>query len=196
MGKGRKILDGALKLLRPSQDADAVDLADTTPLGYYQAVKAGKKAVKYTRATSSKPGEYFLYETIPFAEGSDASPTLAKIPVSKRAIEGIGGTGLTTAILNIVVVGDDSTAVEIQGYRPATATVKVSQDGSVSTTSKLTNRTYQKKNGASYTFPFGLGTAGGDTDLPEGLKGRKAAIIIAVEAGAASKSVSFKPEIY
>lgn len=196
--RGRKILDGALKLLRPSEGAAPVDLADTTPLGYYQKVKASQKEISYgQRAATSKPGEIVMYATIPFAEGSDADPIFAKIGASKRAVEANGQTGLTVALMNLVnTEAILDAASELVGFVPATATVRVNQDGTTRPTSKLTNRPYTKRNGNSFTLPFGAGAAAADTDIPKGYKGMKAEIIQAVETGTANRSVSFKPEIY
>jgi hypothetical protein len=197
MGKGRKILNGALKLLRPNGDGAAIDLADTTPLGYYQAVVAGKKKVSYVRGADSKPKGYEVYDTIPFAEGSDPLAQKAKVRVSQRAIAGITGTGVTLALLNLTAYDDTSAAVNIAGYKPATATVNLAGTTSAPATSQVTGKRYNKSSNAkSYTYPVGLATTITDTDIVGGWKGVKANIIVAVEAGTAKRSVSFKPERY
>jgi hypothetical protein len=182
-------LKAALKLLRPLAGGDAVDLADTSPLGFYQAVASGKKEVNYPdRAEGSKPKELILYALTPFGTPAADAPKLI-VTVSKRSETNLTAAGLAITDLKIVKTAEVlEAATDAEGFIPAKVTVRVAGTTETEKTSKLTGRKYKTKGGDSYTFPFGLDTAA----LTEGQKARKAAIAKKVKT--ATRSASFTPE--
>lgn len=191
MTKRNKTLNAALKLLNPLTGGQAPDLNDGTPLGFYQAVRAGKKVVSYgDRDAASQPGALVPYVVRPFAD-PDADANDVLVTVSRRAESALGTVSLTAAELNISKLpADIANADEVEGFIPARATVTVKGTAETSKTSKTTGRRYKTKGGNSYTFPFGLKS----TALTAGYKAVKAAIL--TSAKAENRSVSFTPEVY
>lgn len=186
-------LKSALKLLRPlSGEGQAADLPDTTALGFFQAVQAGKKQVEYgDRPEGSEPGVLISYALTPFATPVNDAPKV-KVSISKRSETNIATAGVTADDLNISKADTDiSAAIEIYRFIPARATIRVvTNQTTTSKTSKLTGRKYKTKGGSSYTYAFGF--KAGET--AKGYKDVKS--VIATKVKSATKSVSFTPERY
>lgn len=182
-------LKAALKLLRPlNGQGDAPDLADTSALGFYQAVVAGKKAVEYgDRANDSKPKGESRYALTPFATPA-ADATKVKVTMSQRAEEKVSAAGLTTGDLNALNTTQVMTdAVQLYRFQPAKITVRVFTEGTTPTNSKLTGRRYKKTNSASYTYPFGWET---------GKNYATAKSALAAKVQGDNRTASFTPERY
>lgn len=194
MGRRFNNLDAALKYLRPvgaTEDTEIPEAPVGSQLRRFQDYKGGKRAVTYNRAASSNPGNETFVVIKPFAL-PQANTDEYLVTISGRALNGIGNTGLNQGILNI---SDDATKIagaqRINDFTPARATVKnITGTSATTKTSKLTGDPYKSKAGASYTFPMGRGT-----DDPS-YSTVKSAVVAAVNAGDANRSVSFKPEIY
>ena len=192
MPKRFHTLKRALKLLRPLAGGDAVDLPDTTALGFFQAVQSGKKHVSYgDRPTASKPGTILEAAVLPFATPASGA-LFAQVTLSERSST---SDNLTKASISKAVLGyeTDNTAfntrVSLKGFRSAKATIRVFATGTTKPTSKLTGQAYKKANVTSYSYPFGLlKDARG-----EGYNARKVAIVNAVTQKD-TNSVSFTPE--
>lgn len=184
-------LKAALKLLRPLSGGDAPDLADTSALGFYQAVVAGKKKVEYPdRPESSKPQEAITYTLIPFGTPS-ADAARLKVTMSKRSENQLSPAGLTVGDLNVTKTAQDvEAAIDAEGFIPAKVTVRISGTTETEKTSKITGQKYKTKGGDSYTFPFGLDK----TALTNGQKAVKTAIAKKVKS--TTRSASFTPERY
>ncbi|AFZ24776.1 hypothetical protein Cylst_2570 [Cylindrospermum stagnale PCC 7417] len=192
MGKRNAKLDYALKLLRPLTGGTTPDLSDGTPLGFYQAVVSGKKAVEYgTRPQASQPGSLVVYALMPFAEPV-ATAAKAKVPLSLRAETAVGTANVTAALLNISKgAAETEAAVEVNGFVPAKVTISIRASGDgTPKTSKRTGRRYNDRSTASYTYPFGMKS----TALTEGYKALKLAIATAIKGE--GRAASFSPEIY
>ena len=186
-------MKAALKLLRPlSGTGIAIDLADTSALGFFQAVQAGKKAVEYgDRPEGSEPGELLLYSLVPFATPVNTAPKV-KTYLSKRSESGIGTAGITVADANISKTpADVAAAVELVGFIAAKAVIRVSGTTTTTKTSKLTGQKYKTKGGSSYSYPIGFGVG----ETAKGFKDVKEAIATKVNTNP-NRSVSFTPEIY
>ncbi|MBD2516861.1 hypothetical protein H6G93_17920 [Nostoc sp. FACHB-973] len=193
MAKRFNNLKAALKLLRPlSGTGDAVDLADTSALGFFQAVQAGKKAVEYgDRPEGSEPGQLLLYSLIPFATPVNTAPKVITY-LSKRAETGFTAAGIVAADANISKTpADVAAAVELVGFVAAKATIRIAGTTTTTKTSKLTGQKYKTKGGSSYSYPIGFGVG----ETAKGFKDVKGAITTKVIAND-NRSVSFTPEIY
>lgn len=193
MAKRFNNLKSALKLLRPlSGTGDAVDLADTSALGFFQAVQAGKKAVEYgDRPEGSEPGQLLLYSLVPFATPINTAPKV-KTYLSKRSETGITAAGIAVADANISKApADVAAAVELVGFVAAKAVIRVPGTTTTTKTSKLTGQKYKTKGGNSYSYPIGFGVG----ETAKGFKDVKEAIATKVKT-VATRSVSFTPEIY
>lgn len=186
-------LKAALKLLRPlSGGGDAPDLPDTTALGFYQAVAAGKRQVTYgDRPENSRQGSIKKVAVLPFAL-TESDDKYAVTGVSNRAVT---TTNLANASISKGVLGyeDSGTnfdeALRLQGFTPAQATIRVLGNATSSPTSKLTGRRYKKREAVSYTYPFGLLS----NARTAGFQARKSAITTAVQQKTTAR-VSFSPE--
>ena len=194
MAKRFNNLKAALKLLRPlSGTGDAVDLADTSALGFFQAVQAGKKSVEYgDRPEGSEPGTLLLYSLVPFATPVNTAPKV-KTYLSKRSETGFATAGIVAADANISKTAEDvGAAVELVGFIAAKAVIRVSGTTSATKTSKLTGQKYKTKGGSSYSYPIGFGVG----ETAKGFKDVKEAIATKVKLNNTTRSVSFTPEIY
>lgn len=194
MAKRFNNLKAALKLLRPlSGTGDAVDLADTSALGFFQAVQAGKKAVEYgDRPEGSEPGKLLLYCLVPFATPVNTAPKVITY-LSKRSETAFTTAGIAAVDANISNTPADVTAaVELVGFVAAKATIRVPGTSVTQKTSKLTGQKYKTKGGSSYSYPIGFGVG----ETAKGFKDVKGAITTKVKAGTTNRSVSFTPEIY
>ncbi|WP_017656230.1 hypothetical protein [Fortiea contorta] len=192
MAKRFNNLKSALKLLRPlSGTGDAVDLADTSALGFFQAVQAGKKKVEYgDRPEGSEPGSLVPYALVPFATPVNTAPKVLTA-LSKRSETGFSASGITAADANISKEAANlSAAVELVGFVAAKCTIRVVGSTTETKTSKLTGQKYKTKGGRSYTYPIGFGTG----EAAKGFKDVKAAIV--AKAKSNTRSLSFIPEIY
>jgi hypothetical protein len=125
MAKRFNNLKAALKLLRPlSGSGDAVDLADTSALGFFQAVIAGKKTVEYgDRAEGSEPGKLIRYALVPFATPINTAPKVLTY-LSQRAETGFSTAGIAAGDANIAKTTEAlSAAVDVVGFVAAKCNV-------------------------------------------------------------------------
>ncbi len=184
-------LDAALKYLRPpgaTSGTTPVNAPAGSQLGEYQDFKAGKKIITYDRDAASKPGNLGEALVKPFAFAA-ADAKVFIVDYSARAKTALANAGLSDAVLGHEAT--DPNAARTYGFTPARATVILFAAGEgTATPSKITGRTYKKKNNNTYTFPIGRTTA--NPSYAE----QKGAITQAVAAGNTNRGVSFKPEIY
>jgi hypothetical protein len=186
-------LKAALKLLRPLAGGDPVDLADTSALGFFQAVQAGKKDVKYgDRPEGSEPGKLITYSLIPFATPVNTAPRVL-VGMSQRSETNFAKAGLTAADLNVGKTAENlAAAADLVGFVAAKCTVRVSGTSTTEKTSKLTGQKYKTKGGDSYSYPMGFGVG----ETAKGYKDVKSAVLAKVKTGSNNRSASFTPEIY
>ena len=138
---------------------------------------AGTRA-RVPRSASSKPGGYLRRQVIPFGrEGAD----LVRVKASSRAIAAIGsiiaGRGEEAAPL----------AITLGNFNPAKAIIFIGTGTSAEKRSDITNLTYEKRTGNSFTAPFG-GTSAAEKEFEA-----QQAIITSVFT-VPNRSVSFTPE--
>ncbi|MEG4133247.1 hypothetical protein QUA41_30580 [Microcoleus sp. Pol11C1] len=172
------------------------------------AIKKGRQGAKLTKfkdwradgapATATAPAQPAKGAAIkkalrPFYSGSTNFVEFAVVKISGRAYGGLAALGLTDAKLALEDIDDtpaEGTSYEpIPGLTPARAVIFLPGTGSNSTVSRITGSTYKKRNGGTYTLPFGKKDTPGFRDQ-KGMRGR---ILGGVIAGA---SVSFKEESY
>lgn len=129
----------------------------------------------------------------PFYTGSTDLTTFAVIKISGRAYGGLAAVGMTDAKLALEDVAENpavGTSYEpIDGFSPARAVIFLPGTGSVTTVSRITAASYKKRNGATYTLPFGKRDLPGARDQ-KGMRGRILGGLLA------TASVSFKEESY
>jgi hypothetical protein len=204
MAKRFNNLKAALKLLRPlTGTGDAPDLADTSALGFFQAVQAGKKTVEYgDRDANSRPKSLVTYSLIPFATPDTDAPRVLTT-MSKRSEEKLVTVDVTVALLGVDKTDEKvNIASRLFRFESAKAVITVKQstnsDGSSTASqpiSKLTGRKYKKVNKDSYTFPMGYVVSGtGSNIIGKGFKEAKNGIVDALKTK--GNKVSFKPERY
>lgn len=130
---------------------------------------------------------------LPFYTGSADLLTHAVIKISGRAYGGIAAVGMSDTKLSLEEINEsppDGTSYEyIGGFSPAKAVIFLPGTGSNTTVSRITKASYKKRNGSSYTLPFGKRDLAGARDQ-KGMRGR---ILGGIITGA---SVSFKEESY
>jgi hypothetical protein len=160
----------------------------SSPAGKYKEYKTGEKKVTYTRGPNSLPGTLVQVFLVPFGvDGSD----LYAVQYSGRAQSKFGVTGLGNEILGLAETGGSAPRSN-PGFVPARAVVRAASDTKTPKLSDITGVSYRRDPGAaSYTYPFGTKSPTGPDSK---VQTRAAAIREAVEAKAASNSVSFKPE--
>jgi hypothetical protein len=191
MAKRFNNLDAALKYLRAPGSASGttpVSAPAGSQLAEYQEFKSQKKIITYTRDASSNPDK--LEDAIIKPFGLPAADTKEFIvDYSSRAKTNLPNTGLDATALGHVATSTE--AARVYGFSPARATVTVIATGAgTATASKITGRTYKKKDNKTYTYPLGRTT--GNPSYSE----QKAAVTSAVSTGSTNRGVSFKPEIY
>lgn len=187
MAKKRyKILNGALKYLATSDGQPNPQAPAGTPLRSYQEVRSNERNVSYTRDADSLPEELIDVAINPL--GLDFDPANKYIvPISKRSNDFAGLSSARTAGNLITTVPAEAKVVK--GFEPAKAVVSVPDTTGTPTTetSQITGLRYVKQPKASYTFPFGIGSA---TDRTASVR---AAILAALPTNG-NYSVSWKPE--
>lgn len=186
MSKRFTRLEAALKYIRPGQGEVIADAPAGTPLRMYQDWKAGRRVIEYTRDEGSNPDRILKVAINPFGYPT-VEGNLAIVPVSQRAILSSTGAAIKTAA-NI----EDETEVgaqDLTGFIPAkaiifagTGTTTLNGDGS-----EITGLKYRKRNGASYTIPYGASVS-----KPKEMEVRAA--IKAALAASPNATVSFKSE--
>ncbi len=186
MSKRFRRLEAALKYIRPGQGGTVTDAPTGTPLRLYQDWKAGKREVTYTRDASSNPDKILKLSLNPF--GMDVDPAnLTIVPTSQRAnTSSVGDAVRAAANLNTQLTED---ATELQGFIPAKATIFAGTGSATAQAggSKITGLNYKKRNGASFTMPYGASVA----------NSREAEVRAAIRtalASSANATVSFKSE--
>lgn len=146
----------------------------------YTAYKAWQDLEKpyKARPAGSRPGGLIKVAVQPFGEESTAE---ISVPCSRRANQAVG------EVIGARAPAATSTAVRRPGFSPAKAVVFVGTGTTTETTSEITNLSYQKKSGASYTHPFG-----GSSDTEKEFEAQNA--IITAVLTTQNRSVSFVPE--
>lgn len=146
----------------------------------YEAYKAWQDLDKpyKARSSGSKPGGLTPIQVRPF--GRDGT-TEIRIMMSRRAFNTvndiIGARGPVAT----------ATAVRTPSFSPAKAIVFVGTGSEVQTTSEITRLSYQKRQGASYTHPFG-----GSTATEKEFEAQNSILTAALTAP--NRTVSFVPE--
>ncbi len=186
MSKRFTRLETALKYIRQPRGTTPVDAPTGTALRLYQDWKAGRRAIEYTRVTGSNPGKILNFSLNPF--GLEIAPAnLTIVPTSRRANSSTTGQAIRAAAnLNTELTED---ATELQGFIPAKATIFA---GTGTTTlvadgSEITGIPYRKRNGSSFTIPYGASAS----------RPREAEVRAAIRAalvGSPNATVSFKSE--
>jgi hypothetical protein len=116
----------------------------------YKTWEDRAQPTNYTRSAASNPGGYIRMAVIPF--GAAATQSLI-IKVSKRA-----NTELDTIIATHA--SDTLTdALRLPGFEPAKAIVFRGTGGTEAETSRITNQSYKKRTGVTYTHGFGAKTS-------------------------------------
>jgi len=155
--RGKKSLQRSLLLLQ-STGATGTALPEPpagTKLHEYWELATGNRRLTYTRSASSKPGKKVAAKIHPFGVNPPATnPPTTLVKFSNRA-NGVIGThiGADTDLNHVANDGVDS--ITRKGFKPATITVFNPTGTETSSTSKVLGGSYQKREGASYTFPFG-----------------------------------------
>lgn len=101
---------------------------------------------RVARPASSRPGGYLRRQVIPFGrEGAD----LVRVRASERAINAIGSI--------IAGRGEEAsaTAITLGNFSPAKAVIFIGTGTSTEVRSEITNLTYERRTGNSFTAPFG-----------------------------------------
>lgn len=186
MSKRFTRLEAALKYIRPPRGTAVEDAPAGTALRLYQDWKAGKRVIEYTRDEGSNPDRILKVAVNPFGYPA-ADGNLAIVPISQRASLSAVGAAIQTAAN--IEENIDLGAQELTGFIPAKATIFA---GSGTTTlvangSEITGIPYRKRNGASFTIPYGR-SVGMPTEI-EVRNAIKAALVASPNA-----TVSFKSE--
>ena len=163
--RGRKSLQRALLLLRKAgAEEGTTDLPEPpagTELHKYWELATGKRKLDYTRAAGSKPGKLVQAKIHPFGINPPATtppPTLIKY--SNRAKGAMSAQIGDAADLNHVTTNDADPINRGRKFRAATITVFNPTGTETPATSKTLGTSYKKREGASYSFPFGTNPAG------------------------------------
>lgn len=150
-------LDKALRYCRTGTGANAVSAPPTgSPLEQYQRYKNGSLRPTYTRQAASNPGRLIDAVINPF--GTTLNQTsLVTVPFSERAQSNAPGNGLINACGHEGTVPDPRPQTP-NGFIPAKVTIFVPSSSTGTGTSQITGLQYRKRNGASYTYPYGQKT--------------------------------------
>ncbi len=187
MAKRFSRLKYALTTLRtPNSTAAAPDAPTGTIAKKFQDYAAGKVKLVYPRDESSLPKEILKVSVLPFYFGGLAGNETI-VAQSKRADIETTMNGVQTNCNQITV--NYETHKVLRGFIPAKATVFDYGTGTTNPPSQITGVRYTKRNGASYTFPYGASA----TEKAEGAV-RKDIAAAVVTLGTAS--VSFTSEKY
>lgn len=175
----------ALTTLRtPNSTGETPDAPAGTVAKNFQDFAGGKTKLTYPRAEGSKPGEILTVSVLPFYyAGATGRETL--VAQSKRADDQATMDGVQTACNQIAA--DLETHSRLADFIPAKATVFDFDSTSTTETSQITGLRYEKRGGASYTFPYGASA----TETAE--RNVRQDIITAVNA-IGTASVSFTSE--
>ena len=154
MAKRFKILNAAIKYLATSSASDNPQAPTGSYLRQYQDWKSGAREVTYIRDSSSRIKGEIEVILNPFSYPVSDS-TKALVTMSQRASES-STYGKIKSAANISDVAG-SVASPLRNFVPAKAIVFVGTGGTTRVTggSKITGVVYDKRNGASYTFPYG-----------------------------------------
>ncbi|MEH1887421.1 hypothetical protein [Nostoc sp.] len=163
--RGRKSLQRALLLLRKPGDTEGTtDLPEPpagTELHKYWELATGKRKLDYTRAAGSKPGKLVAAKIHPFGINPPATtppPTLIKY--SNRAHGAMSAQVGDAADLNHITTSDVDPINRGRKFRAATITIFNPTGTETPATSKTLGTAYKKREGASYSFPFGTNASG------------------------------------
>lgn len=160
--------------------------ADTNkPLGKFLAYERGE--IQITR-TGVATGQKEPREILAFGVAA-SSPKFLILTAGRPLTTGLEQAGLAETDLAITTPGASSTAVENNGFYAAKAIVFVGTGTAVPHTSHVTNKTYKRVGGHSFTFPFGQSTGprANFFGACEYIKNK-------IEAGNTNRGVTFQPE--
>jgi hypothetical protein len=176
-----------LDILRPpNSTAPAPDAPVGTVARKYQDYAGKKVKLTYVRSATSKPEALLKVSILPFYYGGVAG-TEAIVNQSKRADIASNLGGIQTQCNQVTVNFD--THKKLSNFIPAKVTVHDFTNTVTKEVSKITGLNYDKKAGASYTFPFGATTT--EKSPSEVIKG-----ILAAVNTLGTASASFTPEKY
>lgn len=158
MAKRFSDLDKALRYIRVGEGQNARSVPPAgSPLETYQKYKKGDLIVEYPRTgTDSNPGNIITAVINPFAVPAGPD-NLTIVAFSDRARREVPGSNLLTACKHTTPLPDPLPEARA-GFIPAKVTIFVPEEGTSPKTSKLTGIDYRKRNGASYTYPYGKST--------------------------------------
>ena len=186
MTKRFRVLNAAIKYLATSAADDRPQAPAGSYLREYQDWRAGLREVSYTRNTTSNPDKLLKVAINPFGytigTANQALTTLSKRTENYAKVAGVR----TAANIELELVDD---AKPVIGFVPAKATVFAGTGTTTTVTggSKITGVVYKKRNGASYTFPYGASSTN-----PREINVREA--ILTVVKDEENTSVSFTSE--
>ncbi|MBD2495004.1 hypothetical protein [Nostoc sp. FACHB-280] len=155
--RGRKSLQRALLLLQTT-GATTTDLPEPpngTKLHEYWELATGKKKLTYTRSASSKPGKKVGAKIHPFSIDVPATNPVATLVKYSNRAQGVISTHIGAASDLNHITADGTDSITRRGFKAATITVFNPTGTETATTSKVLGGSYKKREGASYTFPFG-----------------------------------------
>lgn len=143
---------GLTMLRTPTGTGTIPDAPAGTVAKEFQDFKAGKKDINYPRAEASKPGSIEKVSILPFYfAGAAGKETI--VSLSKRADDKTEFDGIQTACNHITA--DYDLHGTLANFIPAKAVVFDAGTTSTTATSQITGKRYEKRAGASYTFPYG-----------------------------------------
>lgn len=175
---------GLTMLRTPNATGATPDAPTGSVAAEFQDFISKKKVLSYPRAEASKPGEILTVSVLPFYyAGAAGRETL--VAQSKRADDQATMDGVQSACNQLAP--DLDTHSKLADFIPAKATVFDYDATSTTETSQITGLRYEKRTGASYTFPYGASA----TETAE--RNVRQDILTAVQA-IGTASVSFTSE--
>ena len=143
---------GLTMLQNPTTGASAGDPPAGSVAAEFKEFISGEKNISYTRDAASKPGSIEKVSVLPFYfAGATGKETI--VSQSARADTRTELDGVQTACNQIAA--DLDTHSRLANFIPAKAVVFDYSGTTTAATSQITGLRYDKRNGASYTFPYG-----------------------------------------
>lgn len=175
---------GLTMLRTPTGTGTIPDAPTGTVAKEFQDFKAGKKDINYPRAEASKPGSIKKVSILPFYfAGATGKETI--VSLSQRADDKTELASVESACNHIAA--DYDLHGTLANFIPAKAVVFDAGSTSTTATSQITGKRYEKRAGASYTYPYGASA----TEQAE--RNVRQDILTAVQA-LTTASVSFSSE--
>lgn len=186
MGKTRrfKILDTAIRKYKAPVSTAG------TPFYVYDRFTKG---LNDFHPVQPERGESTEWKLKPFGVPSTESVLTVLKRASTRALSTeLQSTGLALTDLSVSVVQASNTVFDDPTFQPAKIIVFDAEATTTNVTAaqnKVTGTAYKRRNGKSYTLPFGQGTTPGAT-----VTAAMAYLARKVDAATGRKTVTFKPE--